>query len=280
MVRLFSFLAAGLLLVLPGTLTAQTAPGDTGAMALRSSSPDEEAVSEPEPIEALDASSSASRPLYYVAGGSATLFREADSSQAYVKLGFREPVRVLEREGAWRKVRTQGGARGYVKAQSLSNIWIRVAKQEQTVYVYRGAELLRTVPADLGNNIFSDKARRGDYTMPDHWRTPEGRFFVVEKKEDSQYHRALLLNYPTAEDAHRGLREGLISREEFQAIIQADKEQTRPPMYTALGGLIEIHGDGTGGGTNWTNGCVALRNDHMDQLWRWVRVGTPVLIER
>lgn len=276
--RLLFLLAMALLLGLPGTASAQPLSGNAGTTAVPSSPPDETGTAHgTDP--SVGQAPSAPKPLYYVAGGPATLFREADSSRAYVKLGFREPVRVLEKEGAWREVRTKGGARGYVQAQALSNVWIRVAKQEQTVFVYRGAELLRTVPADLGNNIFSDKARRGGYTTPDHWRTPEGRFFIVEKKEDSQYHRALLLNYPRAEDARRGLREGIISREEFKAILRADEEQRRPPMHTALGGLIEIHGDGTGGGTNWTHGCVALLNDHIDQLWHLVREGTPVLIE-
>jgi hypothetical protein len=50
-------------------------------------------------------------------------------------------------------------------------------------------------------------------------------------------------------------------------------------MDTDLGGWIEIHGDGTGSATTWTQGCVAVRNGAMDVLWEQVRVGTPVLIE-
>jgi hypothetical protein len=50
-------------------------------------------------------------------------------------------------------------------------------------------------------------------------------------------------------------------------------------MGTDLGGWIEIHGDGTGAATAWTQGCVAVRNGAMDVLWDQVRVGTPVLIE-
>ena len=50
-------------------------------------------------------------------------------------------------------------------------------------------------------------------------------------------------------------------------------------MNTALGGMIEIHGHGTGARSNWTQGCIAVRNDAMDRLWRWVAVGTPVVVE-
>jgi lipoprotein-anchoring transpeptidase ErfK/SrfK len=50
-------------------------------------------------------------------------------------------------------------------------------------------------------------------------------------------------------------------------------------MDTALGGMIEIHGDGTGEARNWTHGCVALHNRDLDRLWHRVNVGTPVVIE-
>jgi L,D-peptidoglycan transpeptidase YkuD (ErfK/YbiS/YcfS/YnhG family) len=50
-------------------------------------------------------------------------------------------------------------------------------------------------------------------------------------------------------------------------------------MDTDLGGWIEIHGDGTGDATAWTQGCVAIRNAAMDVIWDHVRVGTPVLVE-
>jgi len=49
------------------------------------------------------------------------------------------------------------------------------------------------------------------------------------------------------------------------------------PRGAALGGLIEIHGEG-GRGKDWTKGCVALSNDDIDDLYRKVGVGTPVTI--
>jgi lipoprotein-anchoring transpeptidase ErfK/SrfK len=220
--------------------------------------------------------------LHHIVGGKpATLFQKPDStSRAYVELDFQEPVRVVEQaEDGWREVTTRDGARGFVRANALSNVWIRIDKREQVVQVLRGARLVRTFPADFGTNVFADKQRRGSLTAPDHWRTPEGRFFIVEKNSNSEFHRALVLNYPTAEDARHGLRNDLISRGEYEAITRADSARTRPPMDTALGGLIEIHGDGTGGTANWTHGCVALRNEAIDWLWLRTRVGTPVVIE-
>lgn len=217
--------------------------------------------------------------VYYAVQRQTTVFARPDSSRPYVTLRFREPVHLVGREGRWSRIRTEGGAQGYVRSHLISNVWVRVSKKKKTVYVYRGAELVKKVSADLGYNAFSDKERRGSRRLRDHWRTPEGAFYVVAKNPRSQFHKAFVLNYPTAEDAERGLKKGLISKEEHDAIVRAQANFAMPLMSTALGGMIEIHGDGTGSGVNWTQGCVAIENRHMDELWPWVQVGTPVLVE-
>jgi murein L,D-transpeptidase YafK len=178
---------------------------------------------------------------------------------------------------AWRLVQA-GERRGYVRAGALSNVWIRVDKSERTVFVYRGAELLRALPADVSMSD-EDKVRRSALGETDHYRMPEGVFFVARRNDASQYYRAFVVSYPGPEHALRGLREGLISPGEYDAIVRADAEGREPPMGTRLGGLIEIHGSGSGRRTAWTRGCVALRNVHMDELWAFVEVGTPVVIE-
>ena len=218
-------------------------------------------------------------PVYYAVNRPAMIFSEPDSTRPYVELDLLEPVYLLDEVEGWYRVRTRNGAEGYVAAGTLSNVWIRVDKRKQMVYLYRGEKLQKKMPADFSYNTFSDKQHRGSQLAPDHWRTPEGYFYVVDKNPASQFYRALVLNYPNAEDARYGLRQGTISRADYEAILKADSTHTRPPMDTALGGLIEIHGDGTGLQTNWTRGCVAVQNNHMNRLWRWARVGTPVLIE-
>src|SRR5690606_32488895 len=136
-----------------------------------------------------------------------------------VRLRFREPVYLLKEENGWSYVRTQDGARGYIRSSALSNVWIRVSKKRKTVAVYRGTELFKKYPADFGYNAFADKERRGSSTNPDDWRTPEGIFFIVKKNARSQFYRAFVLNYPNAEDAERGRRQGLISQAEYAAIV-------------------------------------------------------------
>jgi len=218
--------------------------------------------------------------VYYTVDHQTTLFHVDDTTRAYLHLRFREPVYVMSRvDSLWNRVQTFDGANGLVRSDQLSNVWIRVVKSTQTLYVYNGKDLVGVYPTDLGYNFFADKEKRGSMAEPDHWRTPDGAFFVTAKNENSQYHRALVLNYPNAEDAERGLKDGLITEDEYRSIVDAEHSYRMPPMSTGLGGWIEIHGDGTGKRENWTQGCIAIMNVHIDAIWDWVEVGTPVLID-
>ena len=135
---------------------------------------------------------------------------------------------------------------------------IVVLKEKNLLLLLSRGALLRTYSAEVGANALGVKRRQGDRA------TPEGRYRVVKRKDRGQsvYHRALLLDYPNAADRGRfaaAVRQGLI------------------PRGSSIGGSIEIHGGG-GRGRNWTDGCVALANDDMDDLFSRVGVGTPVTI--
>ncbi|MGI9166644.1 MAG: L,D-transpeptidase family protein [Pyrinomonadaceae bacterium] len=116
----------------------------------------------------------------------------------------------------------------------------------------------------------ADKKQEGDRA------TPEGGFYIFTKNPKSAYYLSLGISYPNIEDAERGLRDGLISRVERDAIIKAIKKKKVPPQNTALGGEIYIHGHGAK--SDWTWGCIALENEDIAELYRVVEVGTPVTI--
>ena len=217
--------------------------------------------------------------LFYVAGEPTTLHNLSSLNAPMARLSVRTPVTRLRCTEESCRVRTKDGDVGYVARTALSNVWIRVSKEKRRVYVYRGPERVDAFEADMAYNSFADKKRNGSEERPDHWRTPEGSYHVVHKNPDSQFYKAFVLNYPKVEDARRGLEDSLISRSQYQAIKRAQERFQIPPMNTDLGGWIEIHGDGTGDATAWTQGCVALRDGVMDELWDQVRVGTPVLVE-
>jgi hypothetical protein len=135
---------------------------------------------------------------------------------------------------------------------------ILVLKEKNALVLLVNGSPARTYEAEIGANALGAKQRQGDRA------TPEGRYRIVAKKDHgrSRYHRALLLDYPNAAD-----------RERFAAA----KRRGEIPRGARIGGLIEIHGEG-GRGQNWTEGCVALSNRDIDDLYRRVDVGTRVTI--
>ena len=148
---------------------------------------------------------------------------------------------------------------------------IVVRKADRRLDLYSGEKLLRSYKAGLGFSPVADKLREGDGA------TPEGEFYVFVKNNRSAYYLSLGISYPNAEDADRGLRDGLINRAQHRAITEAISKKTAPPQYTRLGGLIYIHGHGAR--SDWTWGCVALENDDIRELFDAVTVGTPVTIQ-
>lgn len=152
----------------------------------------------------------------------------------------------------------------------LANARIVVYKADRKLELYGGEVLLRTYRVGLGFSPVADKKQAGDGA------TPEGDFYVFVKNNRSAYYLSLGVSYPNIEDAERGLRDGLISKSQHDAIVSAIRRKAAPPQYTKLGGLIYIHGHGAG--SDWTWGCVALENENIKELFDAVTVGTPVKI--
>lgn len=226
----------------------------------------------------VDEDEAANSPVYYVIERNLRVFASPeDAHPSSAGLDLRDGVRVLEEADGWSYIEWNN-RRGYVPSDALSNVWIRVDKSERMVYVYHGAEIYRTLEADVSTSD-EDKERRSALGEREHYRIPEGVFFVSRKNPNSRYYRAFVINYPNREHGLRGLREGLISEAQYNRIAAAERNFQSPPMGTALGGLIEIHGSGSGRQRAWTRGCVALRDVHMNELWDMVHVGTPVIIE-
>jgi lipoprotein-anchoring transpeptidase ErfK/SrfK len=145
-----------------------------------------------------------------------------------------------------------------IAASRGGNKVILVDKVAHILYVYQSGKVIRSYDAEFGPNWMAHKERAGDRA------TPEGTYHVTKKKDsgNSAYHKALLLDYPNAEDRNAFAlkkKQGVLSRR------------------TGIGNLIEIHGNG-GRGFDWTSGCVGLRDRDIDELCRLVGVGTHVAI--
>jgi murein L,D-transpeptidase YafK len=153
----------------------------------------------------------------------------------------------------------------------LKNPRIVVLKSKRRLELYSDEVVVRIYKVGLGLNPVPDKKRQGDRA------TPEGDFFVFTKNDKSAFYLSLGISYPSTEDAERGLRDGLISRAQHDAIVKAITRKATPPQNTALGGDIYIHGNGAS--SDWTWGCVALENEDIRELFDAVPVGTTVTIK-
>ena len=214
----------------------------------------------------------------FVEATSTTVYRTMAGDEVVSSLRKGDRVHRLRQSTAWTRIRTIDGKVGYVRTEDLSDRWVFISKNRHMLYVYEGLDLLLKIPVDLAVNYIGDKIRRGSHRNPEDWRTPEGVFYVSWKRNSSIFYKALVLSYPAPQHASRGLREGLISQPTFARIVKANQMLQSPPMNTILGGWIEIHGHGVDGRANWTRGCVALENDDIDLLWKYVSEGTPVLV--
>lgn len=148
---------------------------------------------------------------------------------------------------------------------------IVVKKGERKLFLYSDDKLVRTYRIGLGLSPVGDKIRQGDR------RTPEGDFYIFTKNDKSAFYLSLGISYPNAAHAERGLREGLITKAQYDAIKSALQAKKTPPQNTRLGGDIYIHGNGAG--SDWTWGCVALEDRDVRELFQAIPVGTPVRIE-
>lgn len=126
------------------------------------------------------------------------------------------------------------------------------------MYLFAQDSLIKEYSIVLGGNPKGHKQQEGDE------RTPEGQYILDYKKKDSSFYKAIHISYPNQDDKDRARDQGV-----------------NP------GGLIMIHGQKNGLGWlawvsqnfNWTNGCIAVTNREMDEIWSLVKTGTSIEIQ-
>ncbi len=161
--------------------------------------------------------------------------------------------------------------------QSIELVIVRSAHE---LLVKQGNVTLRTFKVALGSGGKKAKLRAGDHT------TPKGHYTILKVRDSDRFHLFLQIDYPNMDDAKRALKNHTITLKEYRAILLAHKTGHLPPQNTALGGSIGIHGIGKETKdkieihqiADWTQGCIALRNHEVEELSRYIDVGTQVSI--
>ncbi|HQK37640.1 MAG TPA: L,D-transpeptidase [Bacteroidales bacterium] len=144
------------------------------------------------------------------------------------------------------------------KSKNSGSTLIVVDKFARQLIVYQAGKKKYVFDAEFGTNWMQPKRMKGDKA------TPEGVYMVKTKipPGKTKYFRALLLNYPNADDLAR---------------FEREKKEGSIPWNVSIGGLIEIHGGG-GKQIDWTDGCIALEDSDMLKVYNLAGQGTPVVI--
>lgn len=159
---------------------------------------------------------------------------------------------------------------------NASEVWIDVDTGQHILYVMDGDHILRQFDnISVGRNGAAANRLLGDQ------KTPLGEYRVLRINRESRFRLFFGLDYPTMDQATRALLAGNITSEDWQAINQAHQEGKEPPATTPLGGYIGIHGVGQGDSLihenyDWTEGCVAVSNEQVDELASFIQLGTRV----
>lgn len=163
------------------------------------------------------------------------------------------------------------------RAGSSEPTWILIDTQVRRLDVYRGYTLLeRFRNISLGSGGPSPLHLEGDAT------TPLGEFKILHVNRKSRFHIFLGLNYPTPAHIDHARKKGVIDAITHEAYMDSASLRT-PPQDTPLGGYIGIHGIGEGDPDihdrfDWTQGCIALTNEQIEELSQLVGPGSRVFI--
>lgn len=132
-----------------------------------------------------------------------------------------------------------------------------IYKNERLLELKSQGHVVRSFDIALGAQPVGHKLLEGDS------RTPEGVYTLDWRNAHSQFHRSMHISYPREDDQAAARRRGV-----------------------SPGGLVMIHGLPNGRGADdmnhpsndWTNGCIAVTNDEMDEIWSLVEDGTTIII--
>ena len=133
-----------------------------------------------------------------------------------------------------------------------------VLKKDRKLILYSQGRELKTYTISLGSEPFGPKAQQGDH------KTPEGRYVLDRRNPNSKFYKSIHISYPNQEQVDAARKRGV-----------------------SPGGDVFVHGLPNGFGWlgsaqrryDWTDGCIALTNAEMDEIWRAVPDGTPIEIK-
>jgi murein L,D-transpeptidase YafK len=134
---------------------------------------------------------------------------------------------------------------------------VLVLKKDRTLQLFSSGKVIKTYRVSLGGDPIGPKSRQGDH------KTPEGHYVLDFRNAHSHFYKAIHISYPSARDRAAARASGV-----------------------SPGGDVFLHGLPNGFGyigsahrlKDWTDGCIAVTNDEIDEIWKIVPDGTPIEI--
>ena len=147
----------------------------------------------------------------------------------------------------------------HARAASLAKAdRVIVIKHQRKLTLMHAGAVLKTYSLALGAAPVGAKERQGDH------RTPEGLYVLDSRNDHSHFYKAIHISYPNAEDRKRAARLGVSPGGDV--FIHG-----LPNGYGFVGAAHRLH--------DWTDGCIALTNAEIDEIWSLVPNGTPIEIK-
>jgi murein L,D-transpeptidase YafK len=146
---------------------------------------------------------------------------------------------------------------GLAQTSALHADLVVVLKKERTLQLMSQGKVIKTYKVALGGNPEGAKTRQGDH------KTPEGVYVLDSRNAHSQFYKSLHISYPSVRDRAAARAKGV-----------------------SPGGDVFVHGLPNGYGwvgaghraKDWTDGCIAVTDQEIDEIWRAVADGTPIEI--
>ncbi len=135
---------------------------------------------------------------------------------------------------------------------------VLVRKAERKLYLIRDGAIMRSFDIALGLMPEGHKQQEGDF------RTPEGDYLLTSRLYDSDYFLAIQVSYPNRSDVARAARQGVAPGGQIMIHGQPDEPSKSAAYYAAY---------------DWTDGCIAVSNAAMVDIWQLTKPDTPITIE-
>jgi murein L,D-transpeptidase YafK len=134
---------------------------------------------------------------------------------------------------------------------------VLVVKGKRILILMRDGEILKAYRIALGRQPVGHKIQSGDK------RTPEGSYILDSRNPNSRFHRALHLSYPSESDISNARKLGVSPGGDI--------------MIHGLSGSLSVLGK-LHRSRDWTDGCIAVTNEEIEEIWCLVPDGTPIEI--